>query len=212
VGTQLNKIELIQDYFDELYPEAHCELTYHKDYEFLIAVMFSAQCTDKKVNKVTDVLFSKYKTLNELDLAPIEDIESIIKPLGLYKNKAKNLKGICRGLLENFNGIVPDDKLKLTTLPGVGTKTANVCLIELFKIPAFPVDTHVRRVSNRLGLVSTTDVSKIEIALMKQFPKEKRIKLHHQFIFFGRYYCKALSPNCANCKIRGICKEKCKNL
>ena len=212
MGTQLNKIELIQDYFDELYPEAHCELTYHKDYEFLIAVMFSAQCTDKKVNKVTDVLFSKYKTLKELDLAPIEDIESIIKPLGLYKNKAKNLKGICRGLLENFNGIVPDDKLKLTALPGVGTKTANVCLIELFKIPAFPVDTHVRRVSNRLGLVSTTDVSKIEIALMKQFPKEKRIKLHHQFIFFGRYYCKALSPNCANCKIRGICKEKCKNL
>lgn len=212
MGTQLNKIELIQDYFDELYPEAHCELTYHKDYEFLIAVMFSAQCTDKKVNKVTDVLFSKYKTLKELDLAPIEDIESIIKPLGLYKNKAKNLKGICRGLLENFNGIVPDDKLKLTTLSGVGTKTANVCLIELFKIPAFPVDTHVRRVSNRLGLVSTTDVSKIEIALMKQFPKEKRIKLHHQFIFFGRYYCKALSPNCANCKIRGICKEKCKNL
>lgn len=209
---QLNKTDLIQDYFDELYPNAHCELTYHKDYEFLIAVMLSAQCTDKKVNKITDVLFSKYKTLKDFDLATIEDIEIIIKPLGLYKNKAKNLKGICRGLLENFNGIVPNDKSKLITLPGVGTKTANVCLIELFKIPAFPVDTHVRRVSNRLGLVSTQDVSKIEGSLMKQFSKDKWIKLHHQFIFFGRYYCKALSPNCANCKIRGICREKCKNL
>jgi endonuclease III len=209
---QLNKTQIIQDYFDELYPLAHCELTYHTDYEFLIAVMLSAQCTDKKVNKVTDVLFLKYKTLKEVDSASLGDIENIIKPLGLYKNKAKNLKGICRGLLENFGGIVPSSKDKLITLPGVGTKTANVCLIELFKIPAFPVDTHVRRVSNRLGLVSTQDVTKIEASLMKQFPKDKWIKLHHQFIFFGRYYCKAMSPNCQNCKLRGICKEKCKNL
>lgn len=200
------KIKLIEDYFNEILPQAGCELTYSSDYGLLIAVMLSAQCTDKKVNKVTDVLFSKYKTLKELDEAPLEDIESIIKSLGLYKNKAKNIKLITRRLIDFYDGKVPSSKEELTTLAGVGNKTANVVRIEIFKEPEFPVDTHVKRISNRLGLVNEEDPDKIEQILRRKFPKDKWILLHHQMIHFGRYYCKAMNPMCENCKLKGICK------
>lgn len=201
------KIKLIEDYFNEILPQAGCELTYSSDYGLLIAVMLSAQCTDKKVNKVTDVLFSKYKTLKELDEAPLEDIESIIKSLGLYKNKAKNIKLITRRLIDFYDGKVPSSKEELTTLAGVGNKTANVVRIEIFKEPEFPVDTHVKRISNRLGLVNEEDPDKIEQILRRKFPKDKWILLHHQMIHFGRYYCKAMNPMCENCKLKGICKD-----
>lgn len=203
-----DKAFIIEKYFDEILPNASCELTYNSDYGFLISVMLSAQCTDKKVNKVTDVLFNKYKTLSELDAASLLDIEEIIKSLGLYKTKAKNVKIIAHELLVNYDGKVPFDKNELMTLPGVGNKTSNVVRVELFKIPEFPVDTHVMRVSKRLGLVlNDDDPLIIENKLKNIFPKEKWILLHHQFIHFGRYYCKAISPKCKDCKLVGICKH-----
>lgn len=203
-----DKAFIIEKYFDEILPNASCELAYNSDYGFLISVMLSAQCTDKKVNKVTDVLFNKYKTLSELDDASLLDIEEIIKSLGLYKTKAKNVKIIAHELLVNYDGKVPSDKNELMTLPGVGNKTSNVVRVELFKIPEFPVDTHVMRVSKRLGLVlSDDDPLIIENKLKNIFPKEKWILLHHQFIHFGRYYCKAISPKCKDCKLVGICKH-----
>lgn len=204
--TNLDKTKIIREYFDELLPSASCELNYNSDYGFLIAVMLSAQCTDKKVNIVTEKLFSKYKTLSELNDAPLEEIEEFLKPLGLFKNKAKNLKEITNDLLNKFNGVVPSSKEDLMSLKGVGNKTSNVVRIELFKIPEFPVDTHVFRVSKRLGLAAEEDdVYEVEKKLKKIFPSDSWILLHHQFIHFGRYYCKAKSPSCLNCKLRGIC-------
>lgn len=208
----INKKELL-DYLDELLPNASCELNYTKDYELVIAVMLSAQTTDKKVNKCTDFLFRKYDSLQSLDKAPIEDIEDIIRSIGLYKNKAKNLKGITRDLLTRFNGIVPSNKEELMSLPGVGNKTAGVVRAELFHIPEFPVDTHVLRISKRLGFVDDNATPEItEKALKRAFPKDRWIKLHHQFIHFGRYHCLARSPECKNCKLVAFCKEKHKNI
>lgn len=204
--TNLDKTKIIREYFDELLPSASCELNYNSDYGFLLAVMLSAQCTDKKVNIVTEKLFSKYKTLSELNDAPLEEIEEFLKPLGLFKNKAKNLKEITNDLLNKFNGVVPSSKEDLMSLKGVGNKTSNVVRIELFKIPEFPVDTHVFRVSKRLGLAAEeNDVYEVESKLKEIFPSDSWILLHHQFIHFGRYYCKAKSPSCLNCKLRGIC-------
>ena len=204
--TNLDKMKIIREYFDELLPSASCELNYNSDYGFLLAVMLSAQCTDKKVNIVTEKLFSKYKTLSELNDAPLEEIEEFLKPLGLFKNKAKNLKEITNDLLNKFNGVVPSSKEDLMSLKGVGNKTSNVVRIELFKIPEFPVDTHVFRVSKRLGLAAEEDdVYEVESKLKEIFPSDSWILLHHQFIHFGRYYCKAKSPSCLNCKLRGIC-------
>ena len=190
-----------------MYPNAKCELTYNSDYGFLIAVMLSAQCTDNKVNKVTPILFSKYKSLEELDKASLSDLEEIIKPLGLYKNKAANIKSITHDLLTKFNGSVPKDKKDLMSLSGVGNKTANVVRIELFKEKEFPVDTHVKRVANRLGLSNSEDVNVIEKDLRNTFSDDLYIKLHHQFIFFGRYKCKAISPICKDCHLKKYCQR-----
>lgn len=209
--TMINKIELTTSFLDELFPNVGCELNYKKDYELVIAVMLSAQTTDKSVNKVTDVLFNKYKSLDELNNAPLKDIEDIIKSIGLYQNKAKNLKGIVHDLINRFNYVVPKDKEELMTLPGVGNKTAGVIRAELFKIPELPVDTHVERVSKRLGLVkSGATPIEVEQKLKKLFKKERWIKTHHQLIHFGRYFCKAKGPNCSNCKLKDICKNQSK--
>ena len=205
-----NIIKIIEDYFNELLPDAKCELIYNKDYEFLIAVMLSAQCTDKKVNSVTPILFIKYPTIDSLKNANINDIENIIKPLGLFKNKAKNIIEIANLLADEFNYILPSNKEDLIKFPGVGNKTANVVRAEIFKIPEFPVDTHVKRVSLRLDLTKSEDVDTIEKDLKRIFKKENWIKLHHQFIHFGRYYCKAINPNCKNCKLTKICKYSAK--
>ena len=210
--TKAEKRELIMQYMDEILPNASCELIYHKDYELLIAVMLSAQTTDKKVNKVTEVLFNRYPSLDALKEATLDVIEDIIKEVGLFKNKSKNLKAIVDALIERFNRKVPSDKDELMSMPGVGNKTAEVVRAELFKIPEFPVDTHVHRISKRLGIASMDDDVVIAEAKLKAFfPKEKWIKLHHQFIHFGRYHCHAQNPQCGSCKLCEICKNIRKN-
>ena len=204
-----NKTELIESYLDKILPNVGCELIYHKDYEFLIAVMLSAQTTDKAVNKATESLFSKYQSLGELAKANKEDLYPYIAKLGMYRAKADHIIGIANGLLDKFDGKVPFNKEELMSLPGVGNKTAEVVRVELFKDPEFPVDTHVARISKRLGLVNNKDdVSDVEKKLRKAFPKDHWIKLHHQFIHFGRVQCKAKNPQCENCELAEICKEK----
>ena len=192
-----------------MFPSARCELFYSKDYELVIAVMLSAQTTDKSVNAVTPILFDKYPSLEELNKAPLSDIEEILKPIGLYKNKAKNLKGIVKDLLERFNGKVPSNKDELMTLPGVGNKTAGVIRAEIFQIPDLPVDTHILRISKRLNLAKKEDEPiDVEMKLKKLIPEERWIKSHHQLIHFGRYFCTARNPQCENCKISDMCTNK----
>ena len=170
-------IKPLLDYLDEILPTAKCELLYSKDYELVIAVMLSAQTTDKSVNAVTKILFDRYQSLDALNEAPIEDIENIIKQIGLYKNKAKNLKGIVNDLINRFNYQVPSDKDLLMTLPGVGNKTAGVIRAEVFKIPDLPVDTHILRISKRLKLTKNdADAYETEMSLKKKFPQERWIK------------------------------------
>ena len=202
-------INPLLNYLDELFPSARCELFYSKDYELVIAVMLSAQTTDKSVNAITPVLFNKYPSLEELNNAPLSDVEEILKPIGLYKNKAKNLKGIVKDLLERFNGKVPSNKDELMTLPGVGNKTAGVIRAEIFQIPDLPVDTHILRISKRLNLAKKEDEPiDVEKKLKKLIPEERWIKSHHQLIHFGRYFCTARNPQCENCKISDMCINK----
>lgn len=202
-------ITRIIDYLDELFPNPRCELNYNKDYELLIAVMLSAQTTDKRVNMVTDILFKKYSSLEELNSADINDIIEIIKPIGTFNKKANNIKLIANHLIIDCNGVVPNNRVYLESLPGVGRKTANVVLANLFNEPCIAVDTHVSRVSVRLKLAKDSDdVLIIEKKLMKKFPKEKLSRLHHQLVLFGRYHCKAINPNCTNCKLKDICRRK----
>ena len=203
-----NKQTSIFSYLDELYPDAHCELNYSKDYELLIAVMLSAQTTDKAVNKVTAILFSAYKSVEELANAKLEDVQKIISSIGMFKVKAANAIGIAKGLITNFNGKVPHNKEQLLSLPGVGNKTANCVLAELFNEPYLALDTHMQRFAKRLGIAKTNDsLENMEKKYLRFLPKERLIKTNHQIIWFGRYKCKAISPNCENCKIAEFCKK-----
>ena len=171
--------------------------------------MLSAQTTDKSVNAVTRVLFSRYQTLESLANAELSDIEDIIHSIGLYKNKASNLLGIAKKLVNDFDGVVPSDKDLLQTLPGVGNKTAGVIRAEIFKIPDLPVDTHILRITKRLGLADEKDDAlQTELKLKKLIEKERWIKSHHQLIHFGRYFCTARNPECKKCKIVEICNKK----
>ncbi len=195
------------DYLDELFPNPKCELNYNKDYELLLAVVLSAQTTDKRVNEVTKILFSKYDTLDKLKNANIDDISAIIRPIGTFNKKSVFVKEIASYLLDNCNGIVPNNKSELVKMPGVGVKTANVVLSNLYDYPAIAVDTHVSRVSKRMGYAKETDeVGTIEKKLQKRFPKNRWSRLHHQMVLFGRYRCKSISPMCNDCKIKDICK------
>ena len=197
----------IFSYLDELYPDAHCELEYNKDYELLIAIVLSAQTTDKRVNKVTKVLFSKYTNLIDLSKASVFDIENIIREIGTYKKKSEFVKKIAVKLVTDGYDYVPNNYEYLLSLPGVGRKTVNVFLSEIYNVPAIAVDTHVERVSKRLGFAKDNDnVLTVENKLMKKIPKDRWIKTHHQFIFFGRYFCKSLSPKCFECSLKSICK------
>ena len=203
------KAEQVLLYLNEILPNVGCELNYHKDYELLIAVVLSAQTTDKSVNQVTPKLFSKYQSLEELANADIKDVEEIIKSIGLYKAKAKNIVKLAKELVSKYDSKVPSDKDVLVTLPGVGNKTAGVTRLELFQADELPVDTHVARIAKRLKFASKNDEPlAIEKKLKKAFPQEYWGKLHHQFIHFGRYYCTAKNPKCENCKIREFCIEK----
>lgn len=200
----------IFNYLDELFPNPICELNYNKDYELLIAIVLSAQTTDKRVNKVTEVLFNKYKSLEELSNASVSDIENIIKEIGTYRKKAIFVKEIASSLVKN-NCIVPNDRKYLESLSGVGRKTTNVFLSEIYKEPTIAVDTHVARVSKRLGLANNDDdVLTIENKLMKKIPKDRWSRTHHQLVLFGRYKCKAIKPECSNCKLKDICKSTTK--
>lgn len=204
-------IEII-NYLESLFPDPRCELNYSKDYELLLAVMLSAQTTDKRVNMVTSILFNKYDTLNKLASADINDIIKIIRPIGTFNKKAQNIIKISNDLLVNQNGIVPNDRKYLESLSGVGRKTTNVVLANLYNVPCIAVDTHVARVSKRLGLAKPSDdVLAIERKLNKKFPKENLARLHHQLVLFGRYYCKSKNPLCSNCKLKNICTYKNKN-
>ena len=200
-------MNFISRYVDSLFPNAKCELFYSKDYELVIAVMLSAQTTDKAVNNVTKKLFNDYPTLDSLASARLIDIEEDIKSLGLYKHKAKNIIDIAQKIKNDFSGALPSDKDLLQTLPGIGNKSAGVVRIEVFKIPDLPVDTHIVRISNRLGIASKEDEPiDIEKKLKKLIPEENWIKTHHQLIHFGRYFCTAKNPNCSECKLKNICK------
>ena len=196
----------IMDYLDEIISNPKCELEYHKDYELLIATMLSAQTTDKRVNSVTKILFQKYPSLEDLKNAPIEDIKNIIRSIGTYNKKAENIKKIADELIKN--GGLSNDRKFLESLSGVGRKTTNLVLSTIYNEPYIAVDTHVTRVSKRLGIANKNDdVLVIEKKLNKVFPKEKLNRLHHQLVLFGRYYCKAKNPLCEDCKLKDICKK-----
>ena len=199
----------IIDYLDELFPNPKCELNYNKDYELLLAVMLSAQTTDKRVNMVTSILFKRYDTLEKLSNANIDDIIDIIKPIGTFNKKASNIISISKALLRDKDGIVPNDRNYLESLDGVGRKTTNVVLSNLYNVPCIAVDTHVSRVSKRLGIAKKDDdVLIIEKKLNKKFPKSKLCRLHHQLVLFGRYHCKAKNPLCETCKLKEVCKKE----
>ena len=205
--------KLIEEYLDYLFPNPKCELIYHTDYELLMAVVLSAQSTDKRVNTVTPIIFKKYSTLKELKEADLRDLEDIIRPVGSFRKKASYIKDIATILMDEFNGIVPRDRDILMKFPGVGRKTINVFLSEYYNEPAIAVDTHVERISKRLGIASKNDdVLKVEKKLMKFFKKEEWGRRHLQLVLFGRYYCKAIKPECRDCKLKDICKEKKKNI
>ena len=201
------------EYLDYLFPDPKCELIYETDYQLLIAVVLSAQSTDKRVNSVTPIIFSKYKTLEELKNAPLKDLEEIIRPVGSFRKKAQYVKGIATRLVDEFDGKVPVDREVLESFPGVGRKTVNVFLAEFYHYPAIAVDTHVERVSKRLKLAFLKDsVLDVERKLMKKVPKERWAKFHLQMVLFGRYYCKAVKPLCKDCPLKEYCREKKKNL
>ena len=207
----MTKQEIINktlEFIDSLFPDAKCELFYNQDYELAIAVMLSAQTTDKAVNKVTSVLFSRFPTIESLKNAELSEIENIIESIGLYKNKARNIKDLARVLVDEFNGVLPSDKNELQRLPGIGNKSAGVIRCEVFKIPDLPVDTHIIRISNRLGFADSKDEPiDIEHKLKKLIPEDRWIKTHHQLIHFGRYFCTAKKPRCEACKLRDFCKN-----
>ena len=216
IGWEIVKMtkEFIAETLNYYFPTPDCELHYKHDYELLLSVMLSAQTTDKRVNEVMDPIFKKYNTLEKLDKLSIKELENMLKSIGFYHNKAKNFKGIVTKLKEK--GFVPNDRDYLESLPGVGRKTANVVLGELYNEPVIAVDTHVSRVSKRLGIAKLNDdVSVIEKKLMKKFDKETWNKLHLQLVLFGRYRCKAVAPLCDGCKFYNDCKKikadkKCK--
>ena len=199
-------VNIIEEYLDELIPNPKCELNYNKDYELLLSVMLSAQTTDKRVNKVTKVLFNKYKTLEALKNADINDLKNIVRELGFIK-KANYIKDISTILVNDYNSEMPKDRKVLESLPGVGRKTVNVVFSELNIEDNIAVDTHVDRVSKRLGLAKKDDtVLEVENKLRRKFKKSTWNKRHLQLVLFGRYYCKAIKPECETCKLIDICK------
>lgn len=196
------------DVMGEMFPDAHCELNHSNPFELTIAVLLSAQCTDALVNKVTPTLFEKYKTPEDYLAVPLEELEQDIRRIGLFRTKAKNIKKLSQTLIEHHNGEIPKTRNELMNLAGVGRKTANVVMSVAYGIPAIAVDTHVERVSKRLGICRWKDsVLEVEQTLMKKIPEEKWSDTHHRLIFFGRYHCKAQSPQCDQCPLLELCRE-----
>lgn len=190
-----------------MYPEARGELKWEKPFQLLVAVILSAQTTDKAVNKVTPILWEKYPNLVDLANAELKDVEDCLKSIGLYKNKSKNIIQTARIIQKKFHGEVPKTHEELESLPGVGRKTANVVLAEVYRIPSLAVDTHVSRIAKRLNISSNdANVMEIEQDLMKKIPKKDWIVTHHRLIFFGRYHCLAKKPKCTICPVQSYCK------
>lgn len=203
----------ILDILETMFPNAQCELNHESTFQLLIAVILSAQTTDVSVNKLTPNLFELYPDAFSLSNAKLSDVERCIHNLGLYRNKAKNIIECAKQLVNDYDGEVPSTMKELTSLAGVGRKTANVVLSVAFNIPAIAVDTHVDRISKRLGLSKPQDnVLDVERKLKRKIKKERWNRAHHLFIFFGRYFCTAKKPNCKKCPFIDICKEKNKNI
>jgi endonuclease-3 len=202
------QIRFCLDEMGEMFPDAPCELNHRNPFELVIAVLLSAQCTDALVNKVTADLFQKYKTPEDYLAVPLEELEQDIRSIGLYRNKAKNIRKLCQMLIDDYGGEVPRSKTELMKLAGVGRKTANVVASVAFNEPAIAVDTHVERVAKRLAFCRWKDsVLEVEETLMKKIPKEEWSATHHRMIFFGRYHCKARNPNCPECPLLEVCRE-----
>lgn len=199
-------IEIIE-ILKKAYPDAKCSLDFSTPFEMLVAVILSAQCTDERVNKTTPAIFAKYSTPEDFDEMPLEVLEELIHPCGFYKNKAKNIKLTAKKIVEEYNSQVPDTMEDLLTLPGVGRKTANVVMLEAFNKPqGIAVDTHAKRLSNRIGFSSEETPEKIEQDLLKLFPYEYLKDVNHILIYHGRAICTARSPKCEQCPINKLCK------
>lgn len=205
--TKKVAIEIIE-LMKKAYPDATCSLDFETPFQMVIAVMLSAQCTDERVNKTTPELFDKYGTAEKMAVADIRDLEKIIHPCGFYKNKAKNMKACSQKIIEEFGGVVPDNMEQLQSLPGVGRKSANVVMLEAFHNPqGIAVDTHAKRISNRIGFSKESDPEKIEQDLLKVIPREYYYDVNHLFVWHGRKTCDARKPNCENCTVKQYCNE-----
>ena len=203
-----NETNKLINILKKTYPDAKCSLDFSTPFELVVAVMLSAQCTDERVNLTTPSLFKRCKTIEDFANIDIKELEEIIHPCGFYRNKAKNIKLCAKQVIENFSGEVPQDIDSLLTLAGVGRKSANVILLEVFGIATgIAVDTHCKRISNRIGLSNQTDPSKIEQDLLKQIDKKYLKDVNHLFIWHGRYTCTARNPKCEDCTIKVFCKK-----
>lgn len=203
------EIQRIYEKLEAAYPDAHCELNYTTPLQLISATVLSAQTTDKQVNKVTETFFRDYPDLDHLLTLSIEEIEQIIRSIGFYHNKARNLYLMWREIASRFHGEVPSTMEELTSLPGVGRKTANVVLANAFDVPAIAVDTHVFRVSNRIGLAHASDVEKTEKQLQQALDPSIWSRMHHLLIFHGRRCCHARGPVCSECPIHEYCENPC---
>jgi len=203
--TIRGKVKKIIEILEKKYPDAKTALHYETPFELLVATILSAQCTDKRVNMVTKELFKNYRTPKDFAEIEIEKLEELIRPTGFFRNKAKNIKKLSIELIEKYEGEVPLEMDKMVRLPGIGRKTANVVLTNVKKEPGIVVDTHVKRISNRLGLTKEQDPVKIEFDLQKKIPKDKWIVFSHVIIFHGRNTCKARKPKCESCEIKEYC-------
>ena len=207
------KREAILRILEETYKDTKTALNYNSPFELLVAVILSAQCTDERVNKTTPSIFEKYNTPQDFINMDIKTLETLIHPCGFYKNKAKNIKEYSRKLLEEFNGVLPNDMEKLVTLAGIGRKSANVIMLEAFDNPVgIAVDTHAKRISNRLGLSLESDPNKIEQDLLKIIPKEYYKDVNHLLVWHGRNTCTARNPKCDTCSVKKYCKYYKKNI
>lgn len=210
----MNKNELTAEIIrrlEQVYPDALCSLTYEKPHELMIAGRLSAQCTDARVNIVTKELFAKYRSIEDFANADVDEIAEIVKPCGLYKTKAKSIVGMCRQIMQDFGGEIPDTIEQLTKLEGIGRKTANLVLGDVFHKPAVVCDTHCIRICGRLGLTKNKEPQKVETDLRKILPPEKSSDFCHRMVLFGREFCKARGERCGECPLSDICKSCKKN-
>lgn len=205
--TKKERVSALRPLLDAAYPEVKCSLNYSTPVEMLIATQMSAQCTDARVNIVTEKLFKKYKSVEDFANADYEELCEDIKSTGFYRNKAKNIIGCCQRLIDVYGGEVPDTMEDLLTLPGTGRKTANLVLGDIFGKPAVVVDTHCMRLARRIGLTKETEPAKIEMDLKKIVPSDYQLRLCHQFVYHGRAVCTARKPKCEICPIAEVCKS-----